>query len=255
MPARLLITRSREQADKLLRALAAAGIESVCVPVTRTEFVRGDELPELSGFDWIAFTSANGVRGFARLLSASATSLSSHCHLACLGEATAEVARRELLREVDFIGSRAHGSAFALSLIDRLGSATNVKLLYPCAAVTSPEFEDLCRAAGIDVVKRAVYQTQPVSPDKLRAELAECEPYQAALFYAPSAVNAFVQTRGVHPDVEAVAIGPTTADALIDHGFARVWISLSPAITEVIATVADALAHYQPAPAITEYHD
>ena len=66
---RVVVTRTREQASELARRLDALGAEVLELPVLRiTKEVDlhqlADVLLELASYDWIVFTSANGVRYF-----------------------------------------------------------------------------------------------------------------------------------------------------------------------------------------------
>ena len=64
MKPRVLITRETERAVELIKALAGNGIDAFAEPVTRT-VTRFGTLPDLTHFQWVAFTSVNGVRAFA----------------------------------------------------------------------------------------------------------------------------------------------------------------------------------------------
>ena len=66
---RIAITRAREQASELAAKLTALGAEVVELPVIQiTAEIDKQDLADtmigLGGYDWIVFTSANGVRFF-----------------------------------------------------------------------------------------------------------------------------------------------------------------------------------------------
>jgi uroporphyrinogen III methyltransferase/synthase len=66
---RVLVTRAAEQAGAFTRLLEAEGAEPVVLPVIKTVPPRtraplDRAIKRLSGYDWIVFTSANGVRYF-----------------------------------------------------------------------------------------------------------------------------------------------------------------------------------------------
>ena len=66
---RIVVTRAREQASELAGKLAALGAEVVELPLIRVakhvpKEDLADVLLELGRYDWIVFTSANGVRFF-----------------------------------------------------------------------------------------------------------------------------------------------------------------------------------------------
>src|ERR1700675_912633 len=61
---RVIVTRPRMQAERLLSALRAEGFEPVACPVIETEAI--DDGPiDVSGYDWVIVTSANGAAELA----------------------------------------------------------------------------------------------------------------------------------------------------------------------------------------------
>lgn len=65
---RFLITRPRVQAESFAADLAARGVEAVIAPLSEVVFLPGPELT--ADYDLLIVTSANGVAGLARRLSA-----------------------------------------------------------------------------------------------------------------------------------------------------------------------------------------
>ena len=66
---RIAVTRAREQASELAGKLAALGAEVIELPLIHVarEISKqdlADVLLELGSYDWIVFTSANGVRHY-----------------------------------------------------------------------------------------------------------------------------------------------------------------------------------------------
>src|SRR5580658_4147865 len=66
---RVVVTRTRDQASELAARLSALGAEVLEIPVIRisrevSKQTLADVLLELGAYDWIAFTSANGVHHF-----------------------------------------------------------------------------------------------------------------------------------------------------------------------------------------------
>jgi uroporphyrinogen-III synthase len=62
---RVIITRTAEQAGPLADRLESLGHDVVVCPLIELEAVGPEEL-ELSGYDWVVVTSANGARELAR---------------------------------------------------------------------------------------------------------------------------------------------------------------------------------------------
>src|SRR3954462_1979944 len=66
---RVVVTRAREQASELAAKLAGLGAEVIELPLITVskeidKHTLHDVLTELGTYDWIVFTSANGVRYF-----------------------------------------------------------------------------------------------------------------------------------------------------------------------------------------------
>ena len=64
-PVRVLVTRPRPQGDELARVLVERGHEPVHFPLIATEAL-GDGPIDVSGYDWVIVTSANGARELLR---------------------------------------------------------------------------------------------------------------------------------------------------------------------------------------------
>ena len=65
---RIVVTRASDQASSLVALLAACGAEPIEMPVTRVEELDvaplRDVITSLGDYDWVVFTSQNGVRIF-----------------------------------------------------------------------------------------------------------------------------------------------------------------------------------------------
>jgi len=66
---RIIVTRTREQASKLTDALTDLGAEAIEVPVIKVVSLKKDkEIKDIKDYDWVFFTSQNGVKEFTRIL-------------------------------------------------------------------------------------------------------------------------------------------------------------------------------------------
>ncbi len=119
----VVVTRTRQQASKLsiqLRELGARVIEAPTIDLQPGDPGPVDAaLAEMHRYDWVIFTSANGVR-FARerlLATGRDARAFGAAKIATIGDATAEAVRRELCLKVDLSPARfvaeALGEAFA----------------------------------------------------------------------------------------------------------------------------------------------
>jgi uroporphyrinogen III methyltransferase/synthase len=217
---RVLVTRTRQQASVLsvrLRALGAEAIElptiSIAPPDDRTPL--DSAIAELSSYDWIIFTSVNGVEQFwEQLLDAGLDARALHgVKLAAIGPATSARLADFGLR-ADYMPDDYVAEAVAAGLDQVRGQ----RVLLPRADIARPALAALLRQQGADVVDVAAYRTlRPmVDPDELHSTL---ERVTMATFTSSSTVRnlaTMVQEAGLAlPQALAQAtiacIGPITA--------------------------------------------
>jgi uroporphyrinogen-III synthase len=97
MPRKIIIIRHEKTAAPLIASLKERGLSAYAVPVTRIVYHLSKKLPsDINNFDWIAFTSANGVRGFAEILSKSGYKLEDNLRIAAVGSSTAAEVENQL---------------------------------------------------------------------------------------------------------------------------------------------------------------
>jgi uroporphyrinogen III methyltransferase / synthase len=173
---RVLVTRTREQASVLSARLRALGAEAIELPTIRIappenwqELDRA--IAGLPGFDWIVFTSVNGVAYFwQRLLSAGKDARALHgIRLAAIGPATAAALEDHGL-QADYVPDEYVAEAVAAGLEAVRGQ----RMLLPRADIARPALADLLCEAGAEVVEVSAYRTlQPeTDPAELRTTLA-----------------------------------------------------------------------------------
>jgi uroporphyrinogen III methyltransferase/synthase len=217
---RVLVTRTRQQASALsarLRALGAEAIElptiSISPPDDRTPLDRA--IAEVSHYDWIIFTSVNGVGQFWEQLACAGLDARAlyGVQLAAIGPATAARLGEYGLR-ADYMPDEYVAEAIAAGLGDVRGQ----RVLLPRADIARPALADLLRQNGATIVEVAAYRTlRPrMDADKLSRLLARVT---VATFTSSSTVSnlaAMAQDAGLElPQALAQAtiacIGPITA--------------------------------------------
>jgi uroporphyrinogen-III synthase len=199
----------------LATALRQAGAEPLVVPLIGIDPIHRDDSVApiaLKAFDWIAFTSANGVRMFwARLDASDQTAFRQHRAIAAVGPATA--------RAVAALGATSAVTApefVAESLADALGDERGMNPLGPRAAGARSVCSAPLPARGPDVVEQIRYDTVARTvQDETRALILEAD---AITFTSPSAVHAFVACFGTAVAPQIVCIGPVTANAATEVG-------------------------------------
>jgi uroporphyrinogen III methyltransferase / synthase len=210
----VVVTRAREQASELrarLMALGATVLEMPAIRPLRVDF----ELPDLSGFGWVVFTSANGVdafyeRGLERA-GLDARALAS-VRIAAVGPGTTEALGRRGLR-ADLVPER----FVAESLRDAFPGGTDRVLLVRPVVARDVLPEGLA-AKGYDVEVLAVYRTAPVDPDPATA--ARIHEADVITFTSSSTVDNFCNAIRELPDPQphVVSIGPVTSATARERG-------------------------------------
>ena len=165
-------------------------------------------------FDWVVFTSANGVERFWRELELqSRPGLPSETRLAAIGPATAEMLEmRGVSPEV--VPEEYVAEAVADSII-AVGSLAGRRLLLPRAAGARRVLPERLSAAGARVDEVIAYESKPDLKGiaRLRAAI-EAGEVDMITFTAASTVRHYVETAGTElGGARVAAIGPITAQA------------------------------------------
>lgn len=172
---RVLVTRAEPGASATARRLAARGFTPVVEPLFTLEPLA----PELRTFDALAFTSANGVRAFARL------SPRRDAPVFCVGARTAEAARDAGFAAV----TSADGDVVALAALIRRNLVPDAILLHAGNEESRGDLTGALKAAGIDARFRALYRAAPVAAPgpALAAFLAGQPAFDAVTIHSPRA--------------------------------------------------------------------
>jgi uroporphyrinogen III methyltransferase/synthase len=219
---RIVVTRDRGQAADLAEPLESLGAEALLLPAIEIRDAAdpgplADAIANLASYDWLIFTSANGVRHFVTQLDKSSHDLRSlKARICAIGPAT-RAAVEDLHLKVDLMPKE----YVAESLVDAFaGEDLEAKrILLPRAAVA----RDLVprelsrRGASVDVVE--AYRT--VSPQDLAAHaraILDRKP-QWITFTSSSTVTNFVAAAGREAlrEMKIASIGPITSATLRDH--------------------------------------
>lgn len=216
----VVVTRTREQAGDLVRLLEDRGATVWDSPLIRVE-PPADGAPlraavrSLATFDWVVFTSANGVTRFWEALEREALDARAFgaARVACIGPGTAAALARRGVRP-DLV-PEAYVAEALLDALARAGGVSGACILLPRAASGRPVLPEGLRALGAEVVEVEAYRTVPETAGaaELRSWLAAGR-IDALTFTSPSTVASFVDSVGVETGRALVAaIGPVTADA------------------------------------------
>lgn len=240
---RVVLTRAREQAGELREAFRAAGAEVAELPLL--EIVPpADPAPlaraatELERFDWLVFSSANGVRALAEALSGP---LPASLQIAVLGTATRRAVVAAFGRPADRIGTVATGEGLGLELA--AWARPGARMLVPQAADASPELVRILGRSGFEPRAVVAYAKRlPAEAAERTQELFAATPLGWVSFASPSAVRHFVQVLGPgwparRGELLAASIGPVTRRALENVGVAPAAEAAEPSAGALVAAV------------------
>jgi uroporphyrinogen III methyltransferase/synthase len=226
----IVVTRTRQQASELsekLESLGAAVIEAPTIELAPAADPAAVDAAILSAstFDWIIFTSANGVsHAKSRLIAhAKDSRIFGSAKIAAIGDATAAAIQRELFLNVDLCPQQFIAEALADALISTQ-EAAGKKFLLLRADIARPILREKLIAAGAaSVADIPLYQTLPAKslPEELPEQIASKKIHWIT-FTSASTVRNFLallppSARAALSSVNLASIGPITTQALREH--------------------------------------
>ena len=227
---RIVVTRARAQASALAAGLERLGAEVIELPTIRIA-PPDDPAPleravrELASFDWIVFTSVNGVDAFCAALHGAgldARALAPN-RLCAIGPATAERLGRFGLRP-DACPAKYTSAQIVETLVEAEDLAGK-RILCPRADIAPPDLPEALSARGAVVRSVTAYRTVPEDSDANRwAEIISDGPVDWITFTSSSTVKNFFSTvppEGLRARPARIAsIGPVTSATVEEFGFA-----------------------------------
>ena len=222
---RIVITRSRAQASKLSGALRDLGADVYELPLIRREAPPdlrefGELVQDAHGYEWIVFTSANGVDAFFEMfykLYDDAREIGG-AKFAAVGAATAARIKEHRFH-VDLVAENFHAESLAETFREKTG-VENVKMLVIRPEETSGALAAELGKMGAIVDEAIAYRTMPETDDRTRArERLAAEGADLAVFTSSSTVRNFFAQKIVYPEgLKFASIGPVTTKSLAEQG-------------------------------------
>ncbi|HOX56144.1 MAG TPA: uroporphyrinogen-III C-methyltransferase [Candidatus Paceibacterota bacterium] len=227
---RIVVSRAREQAGQLSRRLQELGAEVMEVPTikldppTRRQNLV-DALLELNAYDWLVFTSPNGVTKFFEYFFKQFHDMRDlgGARIAAVGPATAGKLK-DLHLQVDLMPDEALGSEIAKAFA-KFESIENLKICLLRAEVANRELPEALEQLGAIVDDIACYQTVPDTEDTTGAAASLLAiGADWVLFTSGSTVRNFHARFDLpallrkFPQLKTAAIGPETSKALAELG-------------------------------------
>jgi len=166
-------------------------------------------LKRLDTFDWIVFTSANGIKFFFERLNKlkrDARALAS-TKVAVIGKTSAQA-----LNEFGIVADICPATESSAGLLEKFSrmDVNGRKILLPQSDIASTELPDGLREMGADIEKLPIYKTVDTEPEEVNFDYID-----RILFTSGSTVRVFVKRFGsVPPHIKTYCLGlPTQAEA------------------------------------------
>ncbi len=246
---RIALTRPAASSADWRTRLEALGAEAVALPLIQVSKdvnleTLAEVLTELGSYEWLIFTSANGVRYFFEEFIRVHEDIRALglVRIAVVGEATAH-AVRELRLRVDLQPKKASAEELARTLIER-EAMDSAKVLVVTGNRNREELVDKLHEARTIVDRLVVYKTEetdltadPVAAD-FRAKGAD-----AILFASPSAAQSFFDQAGSLKLAAkarrplAGSIGPTTTTTMKQLGLPVDFEAADPSLESLVAAL------------------
>lgn len=237
------VTRDEPGDGPLTRLLADRGFRVYHWPTIRTvppadPSALDEALSALDRYDWAVFTSpraAASVRDVQRPPS---------LDVAAVGESTAG-ALADAGWVVDLVPETQTGEALVIALSEA-GVGDGDRVLFPASAIARDVVPDGLARLGAEVVQVVAYRTEAAPLDRAACRAAlETGAVEVLTFTSPSTVRNLAA--GLGPELmdlavrstRAVAIGPTTAEAVREAGWGEVVVAEPHSLEGVAQRVAD----------------
>ena len=227
---RIVVTRTREQASELSRQLLELGAEVLEIPTIR--IVPPDEKQDLADailglgeYDWLIFTSPNGVTTFFDYFFKTFDDLRDigGVRIAAVGPATA-AKLQELHLKVDLMPEQ-YLTKHIVSAFKKYESIENLRMCLLRAQVANPELPKALEEVGAIVDDVAVYKTVPETEDRNGAAARLLDVGADWITFTSSSTVENFHARFTlpnllqkYPNTRLASIGPETSKALAALG-------------------------------------
>jgi uroporphyrinogen III methyltransferase / synthase len=251
---RIVVTRPKDQAARLSDLLEEHGAQTIEAPTIRIlppeDYAPLDEAcRKVSSFDWVIFTSANGVDHFMRRLQAGPGDVRDlkGVRLCAIGPITAERLLAFGLK-VDLMPAEYRAEA-VFEVLTAAGRIEGQRFLLPRADIAREWLAEELRRLKADVTEVTAYRTVPVEGQRL----GEPDIYKMLLegqidvvtFTSASTVKNFVRLFGGDASADLLrpvlvaAIGPVTAEAAEQNGIRTDIMPSEYTIEALVAAIVD----------------
>lgn len=253
---RVLVTRARSQASELAAQIEDLGGEPYEFPVIDIRLPEDEEqiayadaaLSRLETYDWVFFTSVNGVEYFFRRLEKLGQDVRSlhRARIAAVGPAT-----KEALRARGIAAEELPGQYQAEGMFEAYGAEMHAgqQVLLPRGDLGRNWLPEVLREKGLTVTDAVMYETVPAGEeDDELLKLVEEGGIHVVTFTSSSTVKnlvAALKGMGLADPVQALSgaaiacIGPLTAQTARDLGFNVDMVAEESTINSLVQSLCD----------------
>jgi uroporphyrinogen III methyltransferase / synthase len=251
MGRRIIVTRARDQATEIYKMLGKSGASPIPFPVIKTGVANPPvKVREILGenYDWIVFTSANGVRYFFELLQKE--SLDSRA-LHNLKVAVVGIGTAERLREygviADFVPHNFNSEELVKELSD-VEDLKNKKFLRIKGYFKKDPLTDNLEAMGAKVTPYDVYELTGDIPEIQHIEDVHENGADGILFTSGTTIDNFYKVMGSDKadellrTMKTVVIGPMTATTLKEKNITDFVMAPKASVESMVDALIEAFA-------------
>lgn len=254
----VIVTRAASQAADLTTLLEGYGANVIVCPTIEIRepdnYERLDEaLDHLYGYDWLIFTSINGVDFFLRRLTDRGLQVADldEIKVCAIGQRTADKLHDAHVH-VDLVPSQSTAEGVFAALSEFAGGDEHLRglnILLPRAAVGREVLPEALQKAGARVDVVTTYQTvlpENIDRGKLSAMLTGSG--DCIAFTSPSTIKNLAKLFDTHdlgttlPDITVACIGSVTAETAAEYGLR---VDIIPQQTTTAALAQAITDHYQ----------
>lgn len=235
----VLVTRQKEKTSQFMSLLNAQQACPIVVPLLKIEG-KAFTVPDLSAFQWLIFTSANGVDYFFKNIQAS--HWPAHLKIIAVGHKTNE-ALQVYGHQADFLPTKFSAKVLAEEFFQK--QSKSGKFLLVRGNLARKEFENALIERNLAYETVEVYVALPAEENqaKLNHVLSQ-QTLDFITFTSPSVVAYFYKMThlSISEQTQIVCIGPTTAQTAKKYGFKHILI---PSVYTVEGMIKKMVEHGQ----------
>ena len=247
---KIIVTRARNQASDLVIKLENLGGQCIEIPTIKIippkdETLLKQAINKIHSFDWVVFTSINGVKFFFKTLFAEKMDVRvlGHLKFACIGPATkAKLMSFGIISDILPKTYKAESVIHAFSKI----KIKNKKILIPRAKKARPILPEELKKMGGDVLEVPAYETEIVHENKkYLIDFLEENKIDIVTFTSSSTVKNFKaliphnKFQKFISNITSACIGPITAQTAIENGIKPKIIAESYTISGLVKSILD----------------